>query len=375
MKIMFVAPHIYPALGGVERYILTLCEAYKKHHEIIIVASSPDVKQPTKTFRKDGTCVYMLPVTFRLSNTPIGLSWRKQIKRIIAETRPDIINAHSPVPFMADMAVLAAGNTPIVLTYHSGSMLKGGGLVDIILGTYEKLALPRIFRMATRIVAIYPDFVRRLIDDSSKIEFIPPGIDTEYYRPEVQEKIYDVSYVGRIEETSRWKGISVLIEATAIAARHRPALNVCLIGDGDAVEAYRQQVATLGIEKHVIFAGALKGEALVRAYNESRIIALPSLTESESFGMVLAEAMSCGVPVIGSRIGGIPNVIDDGVNGRLVTPNDPAQLADAMIDMLQDEKRLQEWGKMGREKVRQSFSIQQQIDTTMQLFEQVRTHA
>ena len=89
------------------------------------------------------------------------------------------------------------------------------------------------------------------------------------------------------------------------------------------MEHLRRYSAELGITDVVCWKGKLSGPALVDEYRAANVVALPSLTECESFGLVLIEAMACGRPVVGSDVGGIPFVIRPGVDGILVPPGDP----------------------------------------------------
>lgn len=362
MKILFVAPHYFPLIGGVESYVQTLAEGLKNDHEIIVVTSGHRREQETI----HGVKVYRLPVSMILSNTPIGFSWYWQLRKIIKQEQPDVINAHSPVPFMADVALAAARDIPFVLTYHSGSMVKGvGGLVDGLLKAYERFALPRLIKKSRRVVAIDPDFIQARTSDTDKVKFIPPGIDTEVFVPNrAIEQLFDVTFVGRIQHTSAWKGVDVLLQAIAKAKQQKSDLKAQIVGEGDAVEYYRNMAAELDISDQVTFSGPLKGRELVGAYQRSRIVVLPSKTESESFGMVLAEAMACGVPVIGSKIGGIPRVIAHEKTGLLVSPNDPAALAKSIRALLGDETTRRKYGEAGVQRVNKLFSRQRLIQET-----------
>lgn len=364
MKLLIVTPHFYPAVGGLESYVLSLVRGLKKRgHEIVIVTSSTEHRVVTKSLFENNT-IYYLPVQFRVSNTPIGLLWHWQLKKIFAAERPDIINTHSPVPFLADVATYAAGHIPVVATYHAGSLLKGSGLVDIILQLYERVVLPRVFRRARHIAAVYPAFVKRVVgkDSAHKVTFTPPGIDTEFFVPRDVKKTHDLIYAGRIESTSSWKGIEVLLEAVHLLKVTHPHITLQIVGDGDAVDLYRRQAEELGISGHVTFTGIKKDAALVEAFQKSRVIVLPSKTEAESFGMVLAEAASCGVPGVGSRVGGIPNVIEHGTTGLLATPDDIESLADAIATLLDDPIVCDAYGQAARQRIVGLYSVKALID-------------
>ncbi|MFC1682145.1 glycosyltransferase family 4 protein, partial [Nanoarchaeota archaeon] len=118
-----------------------------------------------------------------------------------------------------------------------------------------------------------------------------------------------------------------------------------LIGEGEKKEI-----------KNVEFIGTRKGKELVKEINKSKILILPSTSNAESFGMVLIESMTCKKPVIGSNIGGIPYVIDDGKNGLLVPPKNPQALADAIIKILNNPKLAKKMGEEGYKKVKENFT-------------------
>jgi len=367
VKILFVAPHFYPAVGGVEKYVLELVRALSREHSVVVVTSG---NEPQKSL-VEGVKVYHLPYKLRLSNTPIGLAWYWRLRKIIRAEQPDVINAHSPVPFMADMAALAAGKVPVLLTYHAGSMAKGtGGLVDGVLKLYETAVLPRLFARVQRVAAVYPTFVQSKMQGIPTPLFIPPGIDTALFRPNSKaEKTVDIMFAGRIQRTSAWKGLDVLLAAVALLKKRGRDVRVQIAGDGDAVEEYRQQAIRLGIEKNVLFLGALHGDELVQAYQRSKVFVLPSKTEAESFGMVLAEAMACGVVVVGSRVGGVPNLVQDGASGRLVPPGNEAALAEVLRELLADAAQREVLGQAARQRVQAQFSLEHLVAQTTELFE------
>lgn len=375
MKILIVTPHFYPAVGGLESYVLSIVRGMQaRGHDVVIVTSSDEYQDVTQdTF--EGNTIYYLPVQMRLSNTPISLRWRRQLKEIFRSEAPDVINTHAPVPFMADVATFAAGRIPVVATYHAGSLLKGGGVIDLLLRAYERFVLPRVFHRARRIAAVYPTFVERIVGKTSgKVTFAPPGIDTEFFTPADVKKTTDLIFVGRIESTSTWKGIDVLLEAVRLVEPYHRNISLNIVGQGDAVEYYQEMARYLGIQKHINFTGLLRGEALLGALQASRVIVLPSKTEAESFGMVLAEAGSSGMPAIGSRIGGIPNVIDEGVTGLLAEPSDPQSLANAIRAMLDDPDMQREYGAAARKRIAGRYSQKHLLDTMETIFGATQHH-
>ena len=372
MKILLVTPYFYPKIGGVENYTYHLARQLERDHgyEVVIVTSSERGEKSSQT-KIGGLKVYRLGYRFKFSNTPIGFGWFSEIRRIIQTEQPELINAHSPVPFMADVAQLASGKLPFVITYHAGSMKKGKPAIDAVIRVYETLVLGRVFRKAKRIIAVSPQYAAdELGRYAEKLDLIQPGVDISAFTPKPKKTKNQVLYIGRIERSSDWKGIPYLLEAIAELAPKQPSLQLTLVGDGDGVEYYRRQAAQLGIADQVVFAGQQHGADLHAALHNANVLVLPSTSESESFGIVLIEAMASGTPVIGSNIGGIPSVIDDGVSGLLVEPKDSVGLAKAIDRVLHDSALAKRLAAAGRSKVIGSFQWSSQTAKTAAVFEQ-----
>src|SRR5438309_10092407 len=142
-KIMFVTPYFYPSSGGVENYVYNLAKGLKIKYtwDIVVVTSNPH-SATVECNNKDGITIYRLPSLFTISNTPINPFWYFYLKKIITQEKPSLINAHAPVPFIADVAALTAGKIPFILTYHAGPMKKGKLFFDMIIGIYETVFLP-----------------------------------------------------------------------------------------------------------------------------------------------------------------------------------------------------------------------------------------
>ena len=143
-------------------------------------------------------------------------------------------------------------------------------------------------------------------------------------------------YVGRMDGASRWKGVDAPLQAFRLIRNEFPEATLRLVGGGDDVPRLMDLATRLGLNESVDFAGVLRGDDLVAAYQDATVLVLPSLTESESFGMTLIEAMACGTPVIGSRVGGIPFVVTHDQDGLLVSPGDAVDLAEAVTRIFRD---------------------------------------
>jgi glycosyltransferase involved in cell wall biosynthesis len=368
MRVAVVAPRYLPDVGGMEAYAAWVAGVVRDTPgaEVLVLTSHRGLR--TGVGDVDGVRVVRLGQWLTLSNTPISPLWPWQLRRHLRRFAPDVVNAHSPVPFFADAAVVVSP-APVVMTYHAGSLRKGatgglGGLVDRVLGAYERHVLPRVLRRCAQLIGVSPVAMTM---STGRATLVPPGVDTHLFhpRPDPAPAEPRVVYVGRLETTSRWKGVHVLLEAFARVVAAVPDARLELVGDGDAVPGLRAQAELLGIADRIDWRGSLPRPEVAARVREAAVVVLPSLTDAESFGMVLVEGMASGVPVVGSRVGGIPFVVRDGVDGLLATPGDPVELATALERVLTEPGLAVAMGKAGRHAALERWDWQHQREVTL----------
>jgi len=161
------------------------------------------------------------------------------------------------------------------------------------------------------------------------------------------------------------------LRALPTVAMSVPDARIVLVGDGDALPDHRATAEALGVTNRVVFAGRKSGENLVNAYRQASVVAVPSTAEAEASPMVLIEAMACGRPVVASRIGGIPLLVNDGYDGLLVESGNVGELAAACIRLLADPDLAAEFGRRGRQKVEADFSWPSRLSAYDQLFTEI----
>jgi glycosyltransferase involved in cell wall biosynthesis len=205
----------------------------------------------------------------------------------------------------------------------------------------------------------------------AEAELVPPGVDTTRftYRPEETDRCR-VLYAGRIERTSRWKGLHVLVEAFAALLDRCPEAELHMVGEGDDVQELQALARRLGVAASIVWRGALFGDELVAAYHDASVVVLPSLTEAESFGMTLVEAMACGRVVVGSDVGGIRLVVRDGVDGLLVPAGDAKGLATALTSLLTDRDLRAAMGAAGHQAAIQRWNWGPTLQRTLAVLRQ-----
>ena len=344
-RVALVTPRFPPDVGGLEGYVARVAETLRAsdRHEVTVVTTSDSRRTTREHWR--GIPVIRLGTWLTVSNTRVNPLWWGQLRRLLTRLDVDVVNAHAPTPGLADLAALTSP-VPVVLTYHAGSLVKGDHPADVLLRAYERHVLPRVFAGCAELVAVSPTSRTHA---TGRAHLVPPGVDTAAFTPPSgPNRPPRVLYVGRVERTSRWKGLPVLLEALVRLRDRVPGVRLDLVGGGDDVAVLQRLAERLGVGRLVDWHGAVEHYALPPFYRRAAVTVLPSTTESESFGMTLVEAMACGCPVVGTRVGGIPFVVREGVDGLLVQPGDPEGLADALAAVLTDPRRAASLGAAGR---------------------------
>ena len=156
--------------------------------------------------------------------------------------------------------------------------------------------------------------------------------------------------VGRLDSAERYKGIDQLLLGLSRLRASYPDLHLAVVGRGSDLPRLRQLAANLGVAEFVHFLGGLSREALAACYAHCEIFALPST--GEGFGLVFLEAMAFAKPLVAVAAGGSPDLVQDGVNGSLVPPEDPEKLSAALTRLLNDGELRFALGRRGVEHVR-----------------------
>jgi phosphatidylinositol alpha-1,6-mannosyltransferase len=255
--------------------------------------------------------------------------------------------------------------------------LKRRRSVAVIIRNQGGLPPPRLRRFVPRADAIIGDgwdaenFQRRM---GRELIEIPGGVDLELFRkapgnPRAAlglESAEVVLFVGRFAPL---KNVSLLIEAFALLRGDRPRARLVLVGEGALEGRLRSEARRLGIESAVLFAGARPPHELPSYYAAADVFALPSSFDNSP--NVLLEAMACELPVVATRVGGVPRYVQDGQNGLLVEPGQPAALAAALARVLDDPALRARLVAGGLEQVRQGRSWQASARKLIDLYQRL----
>jgi glycosyltransferase involved in cell wall biosynthesis len=183
--------------------------------------------------------------------------------------------------------------------------------------------------------------------------------------PAGQPRPPTILFAGRLV---RWKGVEYLIEA--LAQLRTPGAQVWIAGSGPYQPELEALAARLGVTERVRFLGTLPTDQLTALYHAADLLAATSFV-NETFGIAPAEAMACARPVVASHFGGFPEVVEDGVTGYLVRPQDPADLARCIDVLLADPAHAAAMGEAGLARVRRLFTWEAVVDRLERVYRRV----
>jgi glycogen(starch) synthase len=370
VKVAQLSTRYPPGPGGVERHVAELARRLgARGHTVDVYTSDLYREFPMQR----------LPATVpREERTPFGAVHRLRVRSLpgelhypffrgldaaLARDRPEILHAHTYGTNQVAVARRhrARTGTPFVLTAHFHPIwsIYGGWLRHRIRGFYDRRLAGPVLESAARVILQTREeerLLRSLGRALPPVVIIPPGYSPLPTPPEgaapFRER-YGISgpfvlFVGRLASN---KGLVELLPAFAALTRDDPEAHLVLVGeDGGMRATLEPRVRALGLDARVHFLGHVADEALLAAaYREANFTVLPS--EYEAFGLVLLESLAQGTPVIASRVGGIPEFIEDDRSGLLVPPGQVGPLTDAMRRLWADPALARRLGRHGRTEV------------------------
>lgn len=262
----------------------------------------------------------------------LGQAW--SLLRTMRDVRPAAVHAHWIVPqgTVLAMVLLLSGSRPhTVCTVH-------GSDVSALRGRFWSWLRRAVSRRCGRIVAVSDALETALLEDGcppERLSVIPMGVDLRgLFSPDGQWRSEtEVLYAGRLVSG---KGVDVLLRAFPRILQNCPEATLTVAGDGPERGSLEAAARSLGLGMRVSFTGAVAHADLAVLYRRAALLVLPS--RDEGFGLVVVEAMGSGCPVVASDLPAIRALVQDGETGRLFRTGDPDRLAQAVSELLADEK-------------------------------------
>jgi len=343
--------HVMPGLGpgGIELALSRIVRGLSglhMQHSVVCLKGEADIRDQIPT-SAEIHCMHAKP-------NEILLPWR--LRRLLRRVRPTVIHARnwSAWPDIALARLLLWHKIPLIISFH---------------GFDSAAAMPLRRRIATRLIAATAARVftvteasRRLMIEhiglpADRVEVIPNGVDVEKFKPGPPRAAQPRIVVGTVGSLSPVKNHALLIRASALASQAGADVELRIAGEGPERARLTELIHSLNLQARVQMLGhQTEIAAFLRTLD---IFVLPS--ESEAHPNALLEAMACGLPCIGTRVGGLPEVLGFGQFGRLVERGDADGLSRAIMELARNPAARESLGRAARARILDCYSMDQML--------------
>jgi len=364
-----------PLLGGAENQMYLLAKFLDKDkYKITLVCSGfKRLDDWVKKFKNEDIDVVRLNVAHK--HDPRHYF---QLKEYLRHHPVDLMHIHVWNPASCRYSLKLAGkyNVPTVITEHD----------PFELPRMKMMIKRRLLKKVSHIIAVSQSNHKLLLnlfpELKNRITTIHNGIDVTWFesqllsftfkhRDDYRKQHFNATKNSKIilsvAELHERKGLKYLIKAMPGIIENCPTCKLVLVGAGPEEENLKKIARENNMDKHVLFMGYRKD--IPQIMKSSDVFVLPS--EKEAFGLVLLEAMAAQLPIIASKVGGIPEIIENGVNGMLVLRHDEDKLANAVIKILNDPKLVEKFKTAGLKLLKKDFDAKIMAKKTEEIYDDV----
>ncbi len=349
MKIVQVVAYYPPHLGGMENVAREISERLaKKGHQVEVFTSDIGCKKGKLRSTKNLKIHYLKSWEFAHSAIIPSLFFK-----LLKISKDSVIHVHVAQIMIPEIVYLVSKIKSIPYIAHIHADVGPSGKMGFLLPLYKNIFLKIVLKNATKIVVPSKDYVdlisRKYSVSDTKIYQVPNGVDRNPIKIP-SAKLHTpirLLYVGRF---TKEKNIPLLIRSLQILLETRHLnIELHLVGEGEELKNIKRYIKSLNLENRVLLHGVLQGNKLIEKYKNSDIFVLTS--SSESFGLVLLEAMASGLPIVSSNIPGVRNIINNGETGLLVTLT-PENISSAIENIISDSKLREKLIEKGLDEVK-----------------------
>jgi glycosyltransferase involved in cell wall biosynthesis len=371
MHVCMIAREFPPVSGGIGYYVYNLSKGLiKKGHKVTVITRGSTRRVEKEVI--DGINVYnatffpLYPFHMALH----GLFVNSLLKSLGPEF--NLVHLHSPLTPSIKTSL------PIVTTVHTAMRIDSRyhevvdpySLAEKVQSMYFSPFLEsQLLKLSNIVTAVSPSVASELNGygmDSSKVAVMWNGVDEKTFFPirnkEKMEKY--VLYTGVLRAR---KGLFDLIKCAIIVKKTIPDIKFVICGTGPLLQKLKEQVRRVGLEEQVIFLGRVDRKKLIQIYQNATIYVLPSIYEG--LPTVLLEAMACGLPIVATNIGGNRDIISSNVNGLLVPPSSPKEMAQMITLLWADESLRKRLGGSATETILKKYTWDMITDDFVHVYE------
>jgi glycosyltransferase involved in cell wall biosynthesis len=365
VRVRHVYRDVFPLVpGGIERHVSDLASGLSAEVEVEVVGAARR-PWPQRWDGGGGPDVRAVAEVARVGGVPLAPG----LPLAVASSRPDVVHHHGPNP--AGELALPLRRRPTVATWHCDPHRLASAHRAYAVAVARALGTCQRVLVSSERLLQQSQVLGRLVDRSpGVVRVVPFGVDLDRFSPAPASALQPgtdhrpvVLFVGRLRS---YKGLDVLIRAVR-------GVDATLVVAGDGPE--RQRVASLGAEllgRRIRLLGAVPDGHLPGLYRSAHVVCLPSTSGAEAFGIVLLEAMACGVPVISTEVGTGTSVVNrDGQTGLVVPPDDPGALAAALRRVLEGPSQAAAMGRAGREHVVRNHDLRTMVAAVLAIYREI----
>src|SRR5436305_3996991 len=359
MRLLLVADSL--DVGGAEWHVVNLASALAEQGHRITLACTVEGVLASLAEQAGISVRPLLHHLVRRRQSP-RYAWK--LAKLVRQSQFDLVHAHMYASALASAYALLGTSIPLVITEHSQANWRS---------QYACRCSQWSYSQARHIIAVSREIRRRLIEQegvsSDRISVImnalPPASEQrKSIQPDLPAALRTGLLVGVAARLQPENGVAYFLEAAAHVLQFLPEVHFLVMGDGPQRKELQAYVEQLGVQEHVHFLGfRLDARAIISLLD---VLVVPSL--SEGTPLVTLEAMTAGVPIVASAVGGIPEQIRHRCEGLLVPAKDAMALADAVLQLLQDPLWAQKLGEAGRQRTLSHFSFARMVQETEAIY-------
>ncbi|MCK4789039.1 MAG: glycosyltransferase family 4 protein [Desulfobacteraceae bacterium] len=362
---MQITPEFPPNCGGIGYYVFYLSkELIERGYNICVLLRG----KRERDYVFNGVPVREVSV---VGHPPLNMPlFKKRIESVLREAKPDLIHTHSTsmptlkcdYPVMVTAHHCMKESVPII--YHP---------IKDLDGLYKNIFLPVYKYITTKLVqscdklTVVSNSLRNEFEKhyNVKSEVVYNAVNTNLFSVAPVRKENAILFVGPLRVG---KGVFDLLDIASLLRQSHPDIKIYIAGGGPSKHCILRQIHKRGLTQ-VILLNSLPHHELNSLYNRSRVFVLP--TYYEGLPTTILEAMACELPVVASNVSGIPDLIDEGVNGYMVRPGDVDGFYRKIVELLEDPEKCGRFGKAGKQKVLERFTWRIIADRIVEIYHEV----
>ncbi|NUN11733.1 glycosyltransferase family 4 protein [Candidatus Micrarchaeota archaeon] len=375
MKILMLNLFYPPYQGGTEKHLREVCtRLVKKNFEVTVLSSAlpyartrEEVVNGVRLVRSPGIVLNKTPVPIP---PPVPLNPTHLFDLHREAKNADVVHIHNRFAYnLLDLFLVKKilHGKKLSLTLHNARPQGIDLVTDFFGGAYDDLFVSSLFKNCDRIGGVSQNTLDITLPKKLKYktQVIYNGVDVKKYNPKnkpgSKKELFGDKMILTVCRLMEQKGLKYLLNAFKRVLADEPKAMLVIVGRGPLLDHLRNEAKQLGVESRVFFEPRqLAEEELLEYYSACKVFALPSLWEP--FGMVFVEAMAHGKPVVGTKIGGIPEIVSSD-SGFLVPPRDHVILAERILELLSDNSLNKKMGYAARRVVEKKFTWDNTADS------------